>query len=177
MVGHHGLKRGLRSLVTGMALTALALPIHAQWQTEADSEAHPIGGSRSAFIGNNSGHVLRIYMRDASSVVAVLRLASGLEPLHRGGCPTLVVDNNPPDAVGTRYGYCAISPRQARFEVAKVIDRALDSPFVLQLLNGEVLKVRLRMERAGYRVTEFSLLGSKQAVKSALPPGTVIVGD
>ncbi len=167
----------LRHIATLAVMVALPGAAAAEWRSVAHAEAHSESGGRAAQAVNEDGYRLTIFMQDAGTLIGVLQLPGGLAALDELGCPTLAVDDTTPERLHDPAGRCQPNGRRARIRIAYVSDGAVDSQVLLQLLNGEQLTVRVRLKEAGYRETRFTLKGSKQALKSALPPGTVVVGD
>ena len=63
------------------------------------------------------------------------------------------------------------------FTLGRVEGRELRSVPVMELMNGTRLSFIYRAKQAGYRETEFTLRGSKQALNTALGPGVRVVEE
>jgi hypothetical protein len=168
----------LAALCAAFALALICTPVQAQqWRSVNHTPQAPELPAKAALINASDGHGLRVFLDAESRILARFELPAGLRLLDPAGCPTLVVDEFEIQALHVPEGRCRVDDASATIELARVEDGAVDSPLVLQLLNGEELEIRYRLRHAGYDSVRFTLKRSKSVLLATLPGGTVIVGD
>ncbi len=163
-----------RRWIAALALAALAAarPAAAEWTTVADEGQPP-----QAQVRNDEGAEVRIRLVDGRVVHATYRLPAGLARLDPAGCPTFQIDKRVPENLATGAHACRVTGDGSEVVLADVVDGRVESPTLLELMNGGVLTVRYRLLRGGYGSSRFTLRHSKQALNDALGDGIIVAGD
>lgn len=176
-----GSTRSHAPMTTRLALaTALALAAgsaDARWSVVTETFADAAAGIGAARVENASGHSFRIY-RNGGVVRAILGIdkhrLEGFAPDH---CPTLQVDDGVPVVLPTGGTSCLLDATRARFSLGRIENGSIVvSDVLLELMNGNRLIFRYRTRVGDYRETEFTLLGSMQAVSDSLGTGVTVSG-
>ena len=154
-------------------LLAASTCVQAQWSTTSLDSAV----NSSAKVHNDSGAYLQIFLTSGNQLVGEFKLGPGLLSLDPVTCPTLQIDQNLPEDFNLAKHQCAIRGDLARFLLTVIGEHQVDSKTFLELMNGNRLVIRYRLQGAGYGQQEFSLKGSKQVLKATLPHETVVIGD
>lgn len=160
-------------VAAGLALASPATL--AEWRTASDEGQE--GARPMAWVRNEDGARLRIWVDAEAQVRAAFRLPPGLLALDPSGCPTLHVDQLAVEDLSAPDHACAVEHAQAKVVLARARDGQVHSPTLLHLMNGTRLTVRYRLIRGGYGAADFSLSGSKQALTDALGEGISVTGD
>ena len=156
----------------------LACPVaSAQWHVVEDTPAGLASAINVAVVDNDSGHRVRVF-RDATAVVrGEFSIGEGFRQLAADTCPTFHIDDNPPVAASNAEGPCRIDGSRATFELGEVRGEAIRADSLFWMMNGKRLVFLYRLERLGYHRTEFSLGGSKQALREALGHDVSVVAE
>jgi hypothetical protein len=155
---------------------ALASPAAlSQWVSARDEGQE--GPGPMAWVRNEDGARLRIWVDAESQVHAAFTLPRGLLALDPAGCPSLQVDQLPMQDLAAPEHECSVENARAKVVLARASDGHVDSPTLLNLMNGTRLTVRYRLIRGGYGTADFSLRGSKQALTDALGEEVQVTGD
>ena len=165
-------------LALAAALALAAGSAGARWSVATETPEGAAAGVGVARVENAAGHSFRIY-RDGDGVVrAMLRIDGGrLEAFDPDRCPTLQVDGGVPVVPPTGGTRCLLDATRARFSLGRVEGgRIVVSDTLLELMNGSRLIFRYRTRIGDYRETEFTLLGSMQAVSDSLGAGVRVFG-
>ncbi len=165
----------LFALLLMVTLLTVAGTVKAQWSSVSKSDdgvAHT-----NALAQNRQGASLRFFHNGDNQIIGEFKLGGGLLRLDTVTCPTLQIDQVPPEDLNLAQYQCDVSGDQARFILTRIQDGNVTSPTFLQLMNGRQLDVRYRLQGAGYGQQSFSLKGSKQVLKSTLPQDTVVEGN
>jgi hypothetical protein len=163
------------ALALAVALVALATaprPAMAQWRSVGLD-----GGRLQAEVRNAEGARIRIWVDDRRFLRATFRLPPGLARLDPAGCPTFQVDDRVAENLATEAHACSVEGVRSEVVLAQVSGTRVESPTLLDLMNGEQLTVRYRLQHAGYGASRFTLRGSKQALSDALGVGVRVAGD
>ncbi len=157
-------------------LLALTLPAvaAAQWETQPRPEA---AGALHAVVENPAGERLAVRRDGEDRVLATFSLGPGFDEFREDACPSFRVDDEPPVNLARQAAPCVVEGPRATFLFGRVEAGALDSPLLLQLMNGRTLTLRYPLERRGYRETRFPLEDSKQTLRDMLGPGVDVLGD
>jgi len=157
-----------------LALAALAAPwpAAAQWTTVTGDGEPP-----QAAVRNDEGAEVRIRLVDERRVHATYRLPAGLARLDPAGCPTFQIDRRVPENLATEAHECRVSGAGSDAVLAEIVNGRVESPTLLELMNGSELTVRYRLLHAGYGASRFTLRHSKQALSDALGAGVEVAGD
>ena len=161
MVIEGGFVRKLALSATLLGLLASSVAAVAQWSAvESDKAAN----GREAMVKSDYDARISIWLDKENILFAQFELASGLIALDEQICPTFQIDLNVINNLTAAEHRCEVSGAQVRFQLTQAQDNTIDSPLLLQFMNGSRVIVRYRLKHAGYGAQTFSLKGSKQAL-------------
>jgi hypothetical protein len=151
--------------------------IAADWQVLVQRDLDDDAGTRAAHVENESGYGLEIYQDRTGAIHARFSLKKRLNGLAAGHCPTFQVDdrhlhNNSVDNSG-----CDNQRRWAKFMLGRIEGNRLVSRPVYELMNGIDITFRFNLESGGYEQTQFSLIGSKRALRAILGQDLEVLAD
>ena len=177
MTGRDRHRRGPGRALGAIALLGAALVAapgaRAQWTS---APAPGVAARTDATARATDGASLRIWVDTERRLRAEFTLAPGLLRLDPRACPTLQIDDRPPETLSDPFHQCTSEGAAAQVVLAQGSQGKVDSPTLLALMNGGTLTVRYRLEHAGYGASRFSLKGSKQALINALD-NLAVTGD
>ena len=161
-------------VATLLAALFAALPVAAQWTDVGSTRA---ASEREALVRSDDAAELRIWLDKTSGLHLQFMLAPGLLAFAPGGCVTLQVDDYAiPDLSAPEYE-CSSDGASIQLLLTQVKNRQINSPILLDLMNGKRVELRYRLAHAGYGSAQFSLKGSKQALTDTLGGDITIIGD
>jgi hypothetical protein len=172
-----GAKMTARLIAPALALSVMSLwslSVAAQW-TDVGSERATT--EREAVVRSDSRAELRIWLDAEQALHLQFKLTPGLVSLAPEGCLTLQVDEQPMQDLSAPEHECSTDGESVRLLLTRVEEKQVDSPTLLDLMNGKSVNLRYRLMHAGYGTEQFSLKGSKQALRDALGADIRIVGD
>lgn len=161
-------------IATMLALSLLALPVRAQWTDVGSTRAVT---EREAVVRSDTRAELRIWLDDEQVLRLQFKLAQGLVSFAPKGCFTLQVDEQPIQDLSAPEHECSSNGASVQLLLTRLEDKQVDSPTLLDLMNGKKVNLRYRLAHAGYGTEQFSLKGSKQALRDTLGDDIKIVGD
>ena len=159
-------RRGaLRAALVALGALLPTLVAAAAWNVRPAPEAR---ANPWAVVQSAGGDELALY-RDADGQVHLrLTLAGTFAALAPKHCPTFQIDTRQPPHHGTLDRDCHVARKQALVDLGVIENRALTSPAVDQLMNGEQIEFRYRRAEGGYNETVFPLKRSSVAIRRAL---------
>ena len=166
--------RLIQSTVTSfilLGLLSMAMPAQAQW---SDIETNISASGRAALVKSDNDARLSIWLDKENILFAQFDLAPGLLAFDEKICPTFQIDLTQIKNLSSSTHQCSVAEAHVRFQVTQVQNNQIDSPMLLQFMNGSRVTVRYRLKYAGYGAETFSLKGSKQALKDALGDGITV---
>lgn len=159
-------RRPARWLQYGLA-SLLLLPVvcPAEWAVSRHAET----GIRIAHIVNAAGHRLEIYKDKVAAIRSRFSLKPGLDRLAARSCPTYQIDAGQPDNRSGNGVPCLNQAVWSEYILGYVgADERVASAQLSDLINGNAITFRYRLEHGGYAATRFSLAGSGRAIREAL---------
>lgn len=169
------MKKVIRFAVAAAIASAAGGAVAGPWEVVKESLSAVEATKDVARVENDEGHMLKIY-RDGNDVVhGDFYLKPGLAVMDDRSCPTYRIDGQDPFLARFGGESCRMQARAAVFTLGRVEGTELRSVPVMELMNGTRLKFIYHTKQAGYRETEFTLRGSKQALNAALGPGVRVV--
>lgn len=166
--------RFIAPIVALPLMSALALPAHAQWTDVGSTRA---ATEREAVVRSDTRAELRIWLDDEQALRLQFKLTPGLVSFAPQGCLTLQVDGQPMQDLAAPEHECSSDGESVRLLLTRVEDNQVDSPTLLDLMNGKKVNLRYRLAHSGYSTEQFSLKGSKQALIDTLGADIRIIGD
>ena len=137
----------------------------AEWAVSRHAET----GIRIAHIVNAAGHRLEIYKDNVAAIRSRFSLKPGLDRLAARSCPTYQIDAGQPDNRSGNGAPCLNQAVWSEYILGYVgADERVASAQLNDLVNGNAITFRYRLEHGGYEATRFSLAGSKGAIREAL---------
>lgn len=156
---HHALGAIAGALLLAAASTGTAA---APWRVRA-----PGGEAARAEIVNEQGDLLAVYRGDDDAVLAEFVTAAP-SPLGATSCPTFQIDQRRPLHHFERGDRCAVQGHRARFTLARLDGRRLESAVLYQLMNGSTVAFRFVTGNGAYHEARFPLTRSKNAMLRVL---------
>ncbi len=127
-----------------------------------------LGLNPVAYVNNNSGQRVEVYVGDRSTVFLRFVLGPGFETFAESSCPTFQIDQRKPMhhfEVGYR---CAVVAKRATYLLGQIDDSEITSLILHRFMNGNQVTFRYTIKSGQYRQLSFSLASSKQALTHAL---------
>jgi len=162
----------LAHAAVALALFA-AVPVYAQW-TDVGSER--AATEREAVVRSENTAEIRIWLDDTQALRMQFKLTPGLVAFAPQGCITIQVDDHEMLDLSAPAYECSADGASVELLLTQVEDNQLDSPLLLDLMNGRRVQLRYRLSHAGYQSAQFSLRGSKQALIDSLGEDIEIIG-
>ena len=160
-------------IAAGLSIQA-ALAADAQWVV-ANQHLEDAGAVAAiARITNTDGYTLDIYKDGVGAIRGRFSMYAGLVAIADRSCPTFQIDKQPPGNRSINDAPCLSSRRWTEYILGYVVDKKLKSNYVHSLLNGNSIVFRFRLAAGDYRETEFSLLGSKRSIMTAIGPDVIV---
>ena len=161
----------LAGIAAAFALCA-AMPVCAQWTDVGSVRA---ATEREAVVRSENSAELRIWLDDEQALHMQFRLAPGLIAFAAQGCATIQVDSLAIQDLSAPEFECKTDGASVQLLLTRVENDQVDSVMLLNLMNGRRVRLRYRLLHAGYGAAEFSLKGSKQALRDSLGENVTIV--
>jgi hypothetical protein len=158
-------------IAAGIVLPAAA---HAQWVVANQRLESADASAAIARITNEEGYTLDIYKDGVGAVRGRFSIYDGLAGFAEKSCPTFQIDKQAPGNRSINDAPCLSTKRWTEYILGYVVDGKLKSTYVHSLLNGNSIVFRYRLSAGDYRETEFSLLGSKRSIMTAIGPEVVV---
>jgi hypothetical protein len=157
-------------IVGAAAAVALLLPLAApaQWAVVGQRLEGTQAEAVTARIRNSTGQTLEFYRDGVGAIRARFTLSDGLTQLEKGHCPTLQVDRWASMNRSVNDAACLATYQWAEYVVGYVVDGKVQSARLLQIMNGNLLTFRFRLNGGDYRDAAFSLAGSKRSLTAAI---------
>lgn len=155
-------------------MSALALSAHAQWTDVGSARA---ATEREAVIRSDTRAELRIWLDADQALRLQFKLMPGLVSFAPQSCITLQVDQQPMRGLSAQEYECNSDGASVQLLLTRVEDKQIDSPLLLDLMNGMRVNLRYRLAHSGYGTEQFSLKGSKQALIDSLGADIAIIAD
>ena len=166
-----------RSHWTRLAATsALLLPLAAaaEWAVVGQRLESTRTDAVTARIRNATGQTLEFYRDAVGAIRARFTLGDGLTKLEQGQCPTLQVDRWASMNRSINDAPCLATNRWAEYVIGYVVEKKVQSGRLLQIMNGNLLTFRFRLNGGDYRDAQFSLAGSKRSLSAAIGVDVVV---
>lgn len=138
------------------------------WQVLVQHDVDGEAETRVAHVENESGYGLEIYQDRTGTVHARFSLKKRLNGLAPGHCPTFQVDDRHLHNRSINDAGCDSQRRWAKFMLGRIEGNRLVSRPVYELMNGMHITFRFNLESGGYEQTQFSLVGSKRALRAII---------
>ena len=150
------------------------MPVCAQWTDVGSTRA---ATEREAVVRSENSEELRIWLDDEQALRVQFKLAPGLIALASQGCATIQVDKRAIQDLSAPEFECKTDGASVQLLLTRMENDELDSPTLLDLMNGRRVSLRYRLLHAGYGSAQFSLKGSKQALRDSLGEDVTIVDN
>lgn len=162
-----------RYLAALLALTAFtAQPASGEWQAmEITRDGVP---QKFALVENAEGYRLEIHKDPEQQVHGTFILRPGFDEFSEHRCPTFKADRRAPVNLAESGKPCKSAGDRAEFNLGRVEDKRIQSPLLVQLMNGSRLELIFPLHNVGYQTTSFPLRGSKQALLEVLGRGVKV---
>lgn len=134
----------------------------APWRVRAPGDA-----AARAEIVNDQGDRLAVFRGDGDAVLAEFVTAAP-SPLGATSCPTFQIDQRRPLHHFERGDRCSVEGHRARYTLARLDGRRLESAVLYQLMNGSSVAFRFVTGNGAYHETRFALTRSKNAMLRVL---------
>ncbi len=153
-----------------VATSALLLPLTApaEWAVVNQRLEGTQTDAVTARIRNSTGQTLEFYRDAIGAIRARFTLGDGLTVLEQGLCPTMQVDRWTSMNRSVNDAACLATNQWAEYVIGYVVDKKVQSARLLQIMNGNLLMFRFRLNGGDYRSAEFSLAGSKRSLSAAI---------
>lgn len=162
----------MKNLTRLLAVSILIAPCSAvmadDWQVLTQRDVDDDVETRVAHVENEAGYGLEIYQDRTGAIYARFSLKKRLNGFATNHCPTFQVDNRHLHNSSIVDTGCEAQRRSARFMLGRIEGNRLVSRPVYELMNGLDITFRFNLESGGYEQTQFSLIGSKRALRSIL---------
>ena len=145
-------------LVALSLMSLLTLSARAQWTDVGSTRAIT---ELEAVVHSDTRAELRIWLDDEQALRLQFKLTPGLVSFAPKSCITLQVDEQPMQDLSAPEHECSSDGESVQLLLTRVEDEQVDSPTLLDLMNGRKVNLRFRLEHAGYGIEQFSLKGSK----------------
>lgn len=152
----------LKPLSLIVFLCAFVPPVFAAWQA-ADHDGVVMAG-----IDNEHGQRIDLFVDDRNVVLLRINLSEGFETFAASSCPTFQIDRRKPMHHFELGRRCTVTGKQATIALGAMIDRSIRSLVMHRLMNGNNVTFRYTIGNGQYRQAQFSLSGSKQAMRQLL---------
>jgi hypothetical protein len=159
-----------------LALLILPPATAAQWEITQETLPPDTEQTVVALVQNSQGARLRVFRDGAGTVMGLFTPRPGLLTVAKG-CPTYVVDDQPPVALADPdvADSCVVDGGGARFLIGEPQRDEIRSSLLLALMNGSRVRVLYHVSGVGYREAAFTLRASKQAVHAVIGDGVIVV--
>ncbi len=155
-------------LILALIVCLLPLSASAQWRVNQRSIAPSGAKGLVAHTENDSGYALELYKDGDAAVRIRLNLPDNLMNLRKGACPTYQIDLGKPDNRSYDASPCSGTAHRPEIITGRIEDKQIRSDLLLQIMNGNTITFRFRLEPGDYRETSFSLAGSKRSMITAI---------
>jgi hypothetical protein len=153
-----------------LALVICLLPLSASAQWKVNQRTISPSGTKGlvAHTENDAGYALEFY-KDVDAAIRIrLNLPTSLSSLYAGSCPTYIIDQGKPDNRSYDASPCSGTAHRPEFITGHIENQTVKSDLLLQIMNGNSISFRFRLEQGDYRETSFSLAGSKRSMTTAI---------
>lgn len=156
-------------LLAVLIIPAASGPIGAAgWELQAQRDVDGANDAPVAHVHNESGYSLDIYIGLGGDVHARFMLKPRLNGLAPNHCPTFQIDDQELHNSSTDKPDCDSGRHRAGFMLGTIDGNRLVSRPVYELMHGMDITFRFKLESGGYEQTQFSLAGSKSAMRTIL---------
>ncbi|MFT5446772.1 MAG: hypothetical protein ACI9DC_001947 [Gammaproteobacteria bacterium] len=174
--------RTIARTIVRFAAPALALSLMSLLALSARAQWTDVGSTRAvtqleAVVRSDTRAELRIWLDDEQALRLQFKLTPGLVSFAPQSCITLQVDEQPIQDLSAPEHECSSDGGSVQLLLTQVEGEQVDSPTLLDLMNGKKVNLRYRLEHAGYGTEQFSLKGSKQALSDTLGADIRIIRD
>jgi hypothetical protein len=163
---------GLAHAAVALALFAAA-PVYAQWTDVGSQRA---ATEREAVVRSENAAEIRIWLDETQALRMQFKLAPGLVAFAPQGCATVQIDDHELQNLSAPAYECSTDGASVQLLLTRMENNQLDSPLLLDLMNGRRVQLRYRLSHVGYQSAQFSLRGSKQALSDSLGEDIEIIG-
>lgn len=147
-----------KALIMALSITSLwAVAVNAQWTDVGSARA---ATEREALVRSDTRAELRIWLDNEQTVRVQFKLAPGLVSFASQGCITLQVDELPMQDLSAAEHECSTNGANVELLLVRLDGKRVNSPLLLDLMNGRRVNLRYRLSHAGYGTEQFSLKGS-----------------
>lgn len=155
----------------------IPLSAHAEWQVVTHTDTDNNISTEVAYSVNDDGYSTEIY-KDSKGVVRLrFSMNKNHHRLDAGNCPTYQVDRLEPRNRSINDAACIGHKKWAEYILGYVIDNEINSDLLRNIMRGNNIQYRFRLQNAGYAETTFSLTGSSNALTRALGEHLKIVAS
>ncbi|MCP4041289.1 MAG: hypothetical protein GY731_04930 [Gammaproteobacteria bacterium] len=165
-----------RCFVAFLLLGAPAI-FGAEWQAEEIANSDGSGISHIAVVENPAGYRLEFTRDDNDIIHGYFTLRDGFDIFTKASCPTFRVDNEPALNLAEHAAPCEPKSNRTKFFAGRIENNQVESPLLLQLMNGTQVIFRFHLENVGYQETRFRLKRSKKALRNVIGAQTKVVID
>lgn len=160
--------RSPAQLILALIVCLLPLNASAQWRVNQRSISQSGAKGLVAHTENEAGYALEFYKDGDAAIRIRLNLPEGLMKLREGTCPTYQIDQGKPDNRSYDASPCSGTVLRPEFVTGHIENQQIRSDLLLQIMNGNTITFRFRLEQGDYRETGFSLAGSKRSMTTAI---------
>jgi len=158
-------------LILALIVCLLPLSASAQWRVNQRSISESGAKGLVAHTENEAGYALEFYKDGDAAIRIRLNLPNNLMNLRKGTCPTYQIDQGKPDNRSYDASPCSGTAHRPEIITGRIEDQQIRSDLLLQIMNGNTITFRFRLEQGDYRETSFSLAGSKRSMTTAIGNG------
>lgn len=160
--------------IAAVLTMSAAMPVRAQWTDVGSTRA---ATEREAVVRSDDAAELRIWLDTSQALRAQFKLAPGLVAFAPQGCVTIQVDDQAMQDLSAPEYRCQADGASVEMFLTQMENKQISSPMLIDLMDGRRVILRYRLSHAGYGTAQFSLKGSKQALREALGESITIVGE
>jgi len=160
-----------------ITIIIIPLPVHAEWQVVTHTNTDNDISTEVAYSVNDDGYSMEIY-KDNNGVVRLrFSMNKNHHRLDAENCPTYQIDRLEPQNRSINDAACIGHKKWGEFILGYLIDNEINSELLLNIMRGNNIHYRFRLQNSGYAETTFSLAGSSNALTRALGEHLNIVGN